>query len=102
MQSNLRTEQAMTQFEERLRWAIEMSKVSYSHLGRLTSVHPNQISRFMRGEITLNGGSIGRIIDILGCKLGPPMNRIEPPKNGRPKIHHVSDLHLKAKDQPPK
>jgi hypothetical protein len=38
----------------------------------------------MRGEITLNGSSIGRIVDALGCKLGPPMNVIEMRKVGRP------------------
>jgi hypothetical protein len=38
----------------------------------------------MKGEIGLSGSSIGRILDVLGCKLGPPMNKIEKPKNGRP------------------
>jgi transcriptional regulator with XRE-family HTH domain len=74
----------MTRFEERVRWAVEMSKMSYSHLGKEANVHPAQIGKFMRGEISLTTESVGKILDALGCNLGPPLNRFEPKRTGRP------------------
>jgi hypothetical protein len=73
-----------TKFEEMCRWAISMSGASYTQLGREAHVNPHQIGKFMREEITLSATSLGKLLDVLGCKITPPTRLFVKRPTGRP------------------
>jgi hypothetical protein len=78
-----------TTFERMVRSYINMTGASYADIAITASVHPSQISKFMKGERGLNSPSLGRILDALGCQLLPPTMRFKPVTVGRPKLFPV-------------
>jgi hypothetical protein len=60
------------EFLGRVRLVVRTSGLSYTRLGKLAKIHPTSLSRFMTGDVVLSGESLGRLLDVLGCRLGPP------------------------------
>ena len=75
----------MTSFEQQVRGAIEVSGIAYSQLAKEANVDAGAVSRFMSGKRGLTSDTLGRILDTLGCTLGPPINRFAPKRVGRPR-----------------
>lgn len=74
-----------TNFENQVRAAIEGSGLSYSRLAKEAKVDASQVGKFMAGKRGLNSETLGKILDTLGCTLGPPINRFAPKPMGRPR-----------------
>jgi hypothetical protein len=78
-------EHVPTYFEQQVRAAIELWGWSYSDLARASGVSASMIGRFMTGEREMGSGSLGKLIDAMGCTLSAPTKAAPPRKHGRPR-----------------